>query len=149
MLTRPKPSNIHVCKALPARSIIEKILMCTSSNDFIAKCQVLDNNNNNRLSGQKNILVRRKMHCLVLLFKIFHTSTPSYLVSRFHLLSSNHNLNTRSYHNSLLNIRHHRTSLYSTSFSVSAARDWNSLPQEIRGCQTLVSFKRNLILSLL
>ena len=32
---------------------------------------------------------------------------------------------------------------------VSAARDWNSLTQEIRGCQTLVSFKRNLILSLL
>ena len=60
--------------------------------------------------GSNSITVE-KLQCLVLLFIIFHTSTPSYLVSRFHLLSSNHNLNTRSYHNSFLNIPHHRTSL--------------------------------------
>ena len=92
---------------------------------------------------------RRKMHSLILLFKILHTSIPSYLASRFHFLSSNHNLNTRSHHNLLLNIPQHKTSHYSTSYSVSTARYWNSLPQEIRGCRTLESFKRNLNLFLL
>ena len=87
---------------------------------------------------------QRKIHFLILLFKILHTLTPSCLASRFHFLSGNHYLNTRLHHNLLLNIPQHKTSHYSTSYTVSTALYWNSLPQEIRGCWTLESFKWNL-----
>ena len=85
---------------------------------------------------------RRTLHSLVLLFQILRTSSPNYLASRFHFLSSNHNLSTRSQHILTLSIPYHRTSLYSTSSSVSSSRCWNSLPLDIRGCRTLASFKR-------
>ena len=85
---------------------------------------------------------RRTLHSLVLLFQILRTSSPNYLASRFHFLSSNHDLNTRSQHNLTLSIPYHRTCLYFISYSVSYSRCWDSLPLDIRGCRTLASFKR-------
>ena len=84
----------------------------------------------------------RTLHSLVLLFKILRNSSPNYLSSRFHFLSSNHDLSTRSQHNLTLSIPYHRSSLYSTSYSVSSSRRWNSLPLGVRDCRTLASFKR-------
>ena len=87
---------------------------------------------------------RRIFQSLVLIFQIFHTLPPYYLPSRFHFLSSNHNLCTQSQHNLTLNIPSHITALYSASYTVSSSQLWNSLPLEIRGCRTLPSFKTNL-----
>ena len=83
---------------------------------------------------------RRAIHCLTLLFTIIRTSNPTYLANRFQYLSSFHNLNTRSQHNLTLSIPKHRTSLFSSSFTVSTAQLWNSLPQNVRDCRTLTQF---------
>ena len=42
---------------------------------------------------------RRTLHSLILLFQILRTSSPNYLASRLHFLSSNHDLSTRSQNN--------------------------------------------------
>ena len=84
---------------------------------------------------------RRKIHCLSLLFHILHFSTPVYLASRFQNLSTHHNLDTRSQHSSILSIPSHRTSSYSSSFTVAVLRLWNSLPSNVRDCQTSNQFK--------
>ncbi|KAJ4431472.1 hypothetical protein ANN_20070 [Periplaneta americana] len=75
---------------------------------------------------------RRLVHFLCLLYRIIHDSTPNYLASRFPLLASHYNRNTRSQLNLLLSIPRHQTSLFSSSFSIAMARSWNSLPLEIR-----------------
>ena len=87
---------------------------------------------------------RRTLHSLSLLFRILHTSTPNYLSSRFSYLYSNHDVNTRSLICGTLSIPLHRTSCYSSSFTVSTSRQWNSLSQSIRGCKTINTFKNSL-----
>ncbi|KAJ4433202.1 hypothetical protein ANN_15459 [Periplaneta americana] len=84
---------------------------------------------------------RRKLHSLSLLYRILHTSAPSYSFVRFHNLSRYHNLNTRSQYDNTLEITPHTSSLYSSSFTVANSRHWNSLPPEVKGCRTLISFK--------
>ena len=92
---------------------------------------------------------RRTFHSLSLLFNILDTSTPSYLSNRFNRLSHFHNLGTRSQQCSFLSIPSHNTSLYSSSFTVSLAKTWNSLPLSIRDCRTLSKFKNELNVYLL
>lgn len=79
---------------------------------------------------------RRFFNSLLLLFKIIHTSTPSYLASRFVYLSL-----PRTRNMYLLSIPLHRTSFYSSSFSISIPRLWNSLPDHVRDCRTISKFK--------
>ena len=79
---------------------------------------------------------RRTIHSLSLLFRIMHTSTPNYLLSRFQFLTT-----LRNRHQALLSIPHHRTSLYSSSYTVEIPRLWNSLPNDVRDCRTLSQFK--------
>lgn len=78
---------------------------------------------------------RRQLHSLSLLFKILNSSTPRYLSSRFQRLSV-----ARANDLGLLRIPQHRTSAYSSSFSVALPRVWNSLPREIRDCRTYSMF---------
>ncbi|KAJ4438979.1 hypothetical protein ANN_14933 [Periplaneta americana] len=92
---------------------------------------------------------RRSVHSLCLLYRIIHDSTPNFLASRFTLLASHHNRNTRSQHNLLLSIPRHQTSLYSSSFSIAMARSWNSLPLEIRGSLSPQLFKIRLFRNIL
>ena len=84
---------------------------------------------------------RRQLHSLIFLFKILHSSIPNYLVSRLQLLSSHHNFGTRSQGDNLLTIPNHKTSLYSTSFTIYTIRTWNSLLQYIRFFCRLETFK--------
>ena len=84
---------------------------------------------------------RRQLHCLTLLLKIPHSSIPNYLASRLELLSSHHNFGTSSQYDNLLTIPHHKTSQYSTSFTIFTIRTWNTLPQYIRSCCRLETFK--------
>ena len=82
---------------------------------------------------------RRNMHSLIFLFKVIFTPSPAYLSSQFHFISS-----PRAQNNSILLIPQHSTSFYSSSFSVSVSRLWNSLPENVRGCRTLSKFKASL-----
>ncbi|KAJ4439307.1 hypothetical protein ANN_07429 [Periplaneta americana] len=88
---------------------------------------------------------RRNFHSLVLLFQVLHTSTPTYLASRFSYLSSYHNLFTRTQNSRILAIPTHKTSSYSSSYTISLSRLWNTLPSDIRDCRNLVAFKSKLI----
>ncbi|KAJ4435315.1 hypothetical protein ANN_17925, partial [Periplaneta americana] len=87
---------------------------------------------------------KRNLHSLLFLFEILNSSIPSYLSSRFTYLSSHHNLNTRSRHETILTIPSHRTSSYSSSFTIALPRLWNSLPAGIRDCRNKTEFKRKL-----
>ncbi|KAJ4450529.1 hypothetical protein ANN_01956 [Periplaneta americana] len=87
---------------------------------------------------------KRNLHSLLFLFEILNSSIPSYLSSRFTYLSSHHNLNTRSRHETILTIPSHRTSSYSSSFTIALPRLWNSLPASIRDCRNKIEFKRKL-----
>ncbi|KAJ4444062.1 hypothetical protein ANN_05851 [Periplaneta americana] len=87
---------------------------------------------------------RRHFHSLVLLFQVLHTSTPTYLASRFSYLSSYHNLFTRTQNSRILAIPTHKTSSYSSSYTISLSRLWNTLPSDIRDCRNLVAFKSKL-----
>ena len=88
---------------------------------------------------------RRNLHSLMLLFRILHTTTPPYLFDRFHYLSSYHNLDTRSQNSLILTIPSHTTSSYSSSYTVTLARHWNSLHCHIRDCRTINSFRNKLL----
>ncbi|KAJ4445832.1 hypothetical protein ANN_12517 [Periplaneta americana] len=87
---------------------------------------------------------KRNLHSLLFLFEILNSSILSYLSSRFTYLSSHHNLNTRSRHETILTIPSHRTSSYSSSSTIALPRLWNSLPASIRDCRNKIEFKRKL-----
>ncbi|KAJ4443416.1 hypothetical protein ANN_05084 [Periplaneta americana] len=76
---------------------------------------------------------------------VLHTSTPTYLASRFSYLSSYHNLFTRTENSRILAIPTHKTSSYSSSYTISLSRLCNTLPCDIRDCRNLVEFKSKLI----
>ncbi|KAJ4450710.1 hypothetical protein ANN_02140 [Periplaneta americana] len=88
---------------------------------------------------------RRNFHFLVLLFQVLHTSTPTYLASRFSYLSSYHNLFTLTQNSRILAIPTHKISSYSSSYTISLSRLWYTLPSDIRDCRNLVAFKSKLI----
>ncbi|KAJ4445628.1 hypothetical protein ANN_12310 [Periplaneta americana] len=69
--------------------------------------------------------------------RIMHTSTPNYLLLLFQLFLTT----LRNRHQALLSIPHHRTSLYSSSYTVEIPRLWNSLPNDVRDCRTSSQFK--------
>lgn len=73
----------------------------------------------------------RKYHVLMILHGILKSNTPSYLSDRFSFLSDISVRNTR--HGALLlTIPIHRTLVYSKSFTISACRLWNTLPDSIK-----------------
>ena len=75
------------------------------------------------------------------------TSPTSQALHSRHLASrpwSHHNFNTRSRFQMTLTITLHRTSLCSSSFTITTANLWHSLPTNFRDCQTLNTFKIHL-----
>ena len=78
-----------------------------------------------------------------------HCYTDLSVYDTLNSLSHFHNLGTRSQQCSVLSIPSHNTSHYSSSFTVSLAKTWNSLPLSIRDCRTLSKFKNKLNVYLL
>lgn len=92
-----------------------------------------------------NIRLRRSFHLLTSLYNILYDPlAPPYLNDRFEFLCDSHSRSLRSSANNQLKIPSHSSSKYSSSFSVSAARQWNKLPLTIRQSPTLNSFKLKL-----
>ena len=60
------------------------------------------------------------------------------------LLSEIYSLNLRSSGNELIHIPMSRTTLFDNSFTCSAAKQVNALPQTVRASGSLVTFKKNL-----
>ncbi|KAG7303070.1 hypothetical protein JYU34_013095 [Plutella xylostella] len=85
---------------------------------------------------------RRNLRILCLLFSILHEpNSPSYLKSMFNFLSDTHNRHLRSSHNLLLSLPLHRSGFMLNSFSVTAVRLWNDLPESIRKAPSRPLFK--------
>ena len=77
---------------------------------------------------------------LILVFKILHNLTPDYLnVFKYvHQVSTG---STRLSTSNSLYVPRARTQYFKRSFNVSAAILWNELPESLRNCTTLKSFK--------
>ena len=80
----------------------------------------------------------------VLTYRALNNLTPAYITNLLKPMSQVHSLNLRSSENGSLYVPRSRTSLYSGSFSCSAPRLWNALPQCVREAGSLDSFKKNL-----
>ena len=140
--------------AIPISHITPQLKhMITPSNDTSSQFSLFISFHNSDSSSlelianrSQGLSDRRNMHCLALFYKFLNSSTPKYLSSRFQYLISHHNLNTPSRLEMTLTIPLHHTSLYSSSFTIATARLSNSLPTELRDCQTLNTFKNRLII---
>ena len=82
---------------------------------------------------------RLKLQLAVQTFQVMNNLAPEYLKSEFVLLSVVNQRETRSVNK--LKIPIHKTEAYSRSFSVSAARLWNSIPDGIREKRNLHAFR--------
>lgn len=86
---------------------------------------------------------RRNMHILTLLFQVlFNPSAPNYLSERFEFRVRDDRL--RPSKNLILEIPLYNYHSYAKSFTVQAARLWNSLPGDVRMAQSVQSFKLKL-----
>ena len=86
---------------------------------------------------------RVQNHTCVMVYKALNNLAPEYINDLFTKVSDTHNRNTRSVDHKLLRIPSFKTSLYENSFSVSAARLWNTEPLDIRMSSSLETFKRS------
>ena len=77
---------------------------------------------------------------IILIFKVLHCMTPEYL-SVFRFVNEVSTRNTRQSVSNFIYVTKARTEYFKRSFIISAAILWNSLPDFIRECRTLTSFR--------
>ena len=87
---------------------------------------------------------RLKYNKAVLTYRAVNNLTPEYISKLLKPVSHVHNLNLRSSVNGTLFVPKTHTTLRDGSFSCSAPRLWNALPQTIRETNSLNAFKRSL-----
>ena len=85
-----------------------------------------------------------KYNKAVITYRALNNLTPDYLSELLTPLSEIHSLNLRSSENGLLHIPLSRTTIFDNSFTCSAPKLWNALPQTVRASGSLVTFKKNL-----
>ena len=86
---------------------------------------------------------RVQYHSCVMVYKALNNLAPDYVKDLFKNVSDTHNRNTRSVDKALLHIPRFKTNSFENSFSVSAARIWNTIPLEVRTSSNLETFKRS------
>ena len=86
---------------------------------------------------------RVQYHSCVMVYKALNNLAPDYVKDLFKNVSDKHNRNTRSVDKALLHIPRFKTNSFENSFSVSAARLWNTIPLEVRTSSNLETFKRS------
>ena len=87
--------------------------------------------------GWISLQQRRDFHKCVIMYKCLNGLAPSYLCNMFR--SSNHTHETRN--SSDLVPPKTRTAYYEKSFFISGTKQWNDLPQRVKACHSLSSFK--------
>ena len=92
------------------------------------------------LSVPKRLLYNKA----ILTYKALNNLTPAYISNLLTPLSEKHSRSLRSSENGLLCIPRSRSALYDRSFSHSASKLWNSLPQDIRTKSSLNAFKTSI-----
>ena len=94
--------------------------------------------------GWLSVTDRLKHNKATLIYKALNNKAPNYITNLLKPMSEVHTLNLRSTENGTLYVPRSRTSLYDGSFSCSAPRLWNSLPQTVRNAGSLPTFKQSL-----
>ena len=94
--------------------------------------------------GWLSVENRLKYNKAVITYRALNNLTPDYLSELLTPLSEIHSLNLRSSENGLLHIPLSHTTIFDNSFTCSAPKLWNALPQTVRASGSLVTFKKNL-----
>ena len=92
------------------------------------------------LSVPKRLLYNKA----ILTYKALNNMTPAYITNLLTPISKTHSLSLRSSESGALCIPRSRSALYDRSFSPSASKLWNSLPQNIRIINSFRSFKTDM-----
>ena len=92
--------------------------------------------------GWPSIESRLMNNKVVLTYRALNNLTPEYITNMLKPVSQTHSLNLRSCENGDLYVPLSRTTLYSRTFSCSAPKQRNSLPQSVKSCDTLNSFTK-------
>ena len=79
---------------------------------------------------------RVQYHTCIMMYKSLHGSAPEYLSNLFEKSSEVHSRNLRSVDNETLRTSYARTSIYDRSFSETGAKEWNSLPFNIKSSES-------------
>ena len=88
-----------------------------------------------------NLVIRRKKHKAIVMFKSLNEQAPVYLQNLFHEWSTDYDLR-----NSVckLTLPRSRTNHLKQSFSYSGALLWNSLPENVREIKSIKKFKEQI-----
>ena len=88
---------------------------------------------------------RRVKHGLTLIYKILHGLAPNYLADSFSLVNEIHSVNTRSSRNNDIWINKYASSkVHQNSYSVAMSKIYNRIPEEIKKCTSVNSFKKRI-----
>ena len=78
----------------------------------------------------------------VMMFKIIHSLTPSYLHNLFQFTNVIHNRSLRSTFEDLLYIPKPKLEIYRNMLTYSGSKIWNAIPENIRNSDSLPHFKK-------
>ena len=78
-----------------------------------------------------------------MMYKSLNSLASDCMMDLFNKISESHSRNLRSVENDLLMIPFSKTRYYDRSFAIQGAKQWNSLPIDIRHAPSLDSFKHN------
>lgn len=115
-----------------ARSILDKPVE-TPSNEMFAQLKWMTFPD--RVNYQKAILV----------YKIMHDLTPSYLQNLFQFTSEIHTRTLRSTAENLLYIPKPNCEIYRNTLAYSGSKIWNAIPESIKVSNSLPQFKQRYI----
>ena len=91
-----------------------------------------------------NMHQRRISHSLVILFKILNKLGPSYLSDNFTQQYEIRNRVTRTFGGNICIPNSNYSAIHRRSFQVYISKVWNILPDNVKSCPTVTSFKNNL-----
>ena len=88
--------------------------------------------------------LRRLKHGLTLIYKILHGLAPNYLCDTFTLVNQIHNVNTRRSNNDIWINKGFTSKLHRKSYTVEMAKLYNQIPEDIKNCISVNSFKKRM-----
>ena len=91
--------------------------------------------------GWPTIEKRHKYNKAVLTYKALNNLTPLYITELLIPMSQTHNRTLRSTSNGSLAVPRSKTAIFDGSFSCTAPRLWNQLPEATKNASSLICFK--------
>ena len=90
----------------------------------------------------KTVTKRHNYNKAVLVYKALNNLTPAYISDLLTPISQSHNRTLRSTTSGSLAVPRSKKAMYDSSFSSSAPRLWNTLPEPVKKSASLKDFKR-------